>query len=81
MGLGPRLNPTKKKKAPAPPLKIESRVGIRAPAAVVWDILRDLDRWGEWNPIYPHSTGEIKIGAQLALTLALTFNPSAAWSF
>jgi len=71
MGLGPRLNPTKKKKAPAPPLKVESRVGIRAPVAVVWEILRDIDGWSEWNPIYPHAAGQIKIGAELALTLAL----------
>lgn len=70
-GLGPQLNPTKKKAAPAPPLKIESRIGIRTPAEVVWEILRDLDSWGEWNPIYPHATGQIKIGAPLALTLAL----------
>lgn len=71
MGLGPRLNTTKAKTPPRPPLKIENRVGIKAPADVVWDILSDLEGWGAWNPIYPKASGQLRIGAPLELTLAL----------
>lgn len=70
-GLGPQLNPVKKKTAPAPPLKVESRIGIRTPAEVAWEVLRDIDTWGEWSQIYPQAAGQIKIGAPLTLTLAL----------
>ncbi len=74
-GLGPQLNPIKKKTPPAPPLKVESRIGIRAPGEVVWDILADIDRWADWNPLYPKAAGSLKIGAPLDLTLALPGEP------
>ena len=70
-GLGPQLNPTKKKTPPAPPFKVESRIGIRAPSEVVWEILADIDHWADWNPLYPKAAGALKIGAPLTLTLAL----------
>ena len=70
-GLGPSLNHTSKKIAPRPPMKVENRVGIKAPCEVVWDILADLEGWGTWNPIYPKATGILRIDAPLQLTLAL----------
>jgi hypothetical protein len=74
-GLGPQLNPIKKKTAPTPPLKVESRIGIQAPAELVWDILQDIDAWSDWNPLYPKTAGTLKIGAPLTLTLALPGEP------
>ena len=63
--------------APAPKasgprgVRIEHRIGIQAPAEVIWDVLYDLDRWSEWNPLYPKASGTIRIGSPLTLTLAL----------
>lgn len=51
--------------------KIEHRIGVKAPAKVIWSIIADLPRWSEWNPIYPKAEGEIRIGSVLTLTLAL----------
>lgn len=50
---------------------IEDRIGIQAPAEVIWDILYDLDRWKDWNPLYPKAAGEIRIGQPLDLTLVI----------
>ncbi|MFC3067636.1 SRPBCC domain-containing protein [Phenylobacterium soli] len=50
---------------------IEHRIGVQAPAEVIWNIVSDLERWSEWNPLYPKAAGAIRIGSQLTLTLAL----------
>jgi hypothetical protein len=50
---------------------IEDRIGIQAPAEVIWDILYDLGRWKDWNPLYPKAAGDIRIGQALDLTLAI----------
>lgn len=54
-----------------PGLRIEHRVGIQAPAEVIWDVVRDLESWSAWNPLYPKASGEIRIGGKLNLTLAV----------
>ena len=51
--------------------RIEHRLGIPAPAHVVWQVLADLERWGEWNPLYPKALGKLRIGGELALTEVL----------
>jgi hypothetical protein len=58
---------------PKPPkgLRIEHRIGIQAPAEVIWEVISDLDAWAQWNPVYPKASGEIRIGAELDMTLAL----------
>jgi hypothetical protein len=62
-------------------VKHEHRLGIQAPADVVWDILFDLTAWHEWNPLYPTAKGVVGFGERLTLTLALensqprTINP------
>jgi len=58
-------------KGPKVALKIECRVGVQAPAAVLWEVLADLDRWPEWTTIYPAAAGSLRIGGRLGLTLAL----------
>ena len=57
------------------PTRIEHRVGVKAPASVVWDIVHDLDRWREWNPLYPDVAGRIGYGETLKLRLALPDEP------
>lgn len=51
--------------------RIEHRIGVQAPADVIWDVLADIPRWSEWNPLYPDAAGRIGLGEQLTLTLAL----------
>lgn len=51
--------------------KIEHRVGIQAPARVIWEVIADLDAWADWNPLYTKAVGKIAIGGTLTLTLQL----------
>lgn len=53
------------------PLKVEHRIGAQVPPEILWELLRDVDGWSAWNPLYPRSRGEIRIGAPLELTEAL----------
>jgi len=50
--------------------RIEHRLGIPAPAHVVWEVLADIERWPEWNPLYPRAQGQLRIGGGLSLTEA-----------
>lgn len=52
-------------------VKIEHRIGVRAPAHVIWDAISDLGAWKDWNPLYPRANGVLRIGAQLDLDLAI----------
>jgi hypothetical protein len=52
-------------------VKLEHRLGIKAPAHVVWEIISDLSAWHEWNPLYPQAKGVVGFGELLTLTLAL----------
>jgi hypothetical protein len=58
---------------PKPPagVRIEHRIGIQAPAEVIWEVLSDLESWEQWNKLYPKASGQIRIGGALELTLAL----------
>ncbi|MEI6439917.1 MAG: SRPBCC domain-containing protein [Alphaproteobacteria bacterium] len=58
-------------KAGAGPMKIESRIGIKAPAEVIWEIASDFKSWSFWNPTYTKGAGELRIGAPLEFTLEL----------
>lgn len=48
--------------------RIEHRIGVAAPAAAIWPVLAELDRWPEWNPLYPRAAGSLSIGGELRLT-------------
>lgn len=52
-------------------IKIEHRIGIAAPAEVIWEILADVPGWEVWNPLYTKASGVIRIGEALVLTQAL----------
>jgi hypothetical protein len=56
-------------------VRIEHRIGVQAPAEVIWKTLYDLERWAEWNPLYPKASGAIRIGQPLNLTLAIPGQP------
>jgi hypothetical protein len=51
-------------------VKTEHRLGIQAPAHVIWEILTDVPTWSEWNPLYPEARGVIGYGERLTLTEA-----------
>ena len=52
-------------------VKIEHQTGVKAPASVVWEIVHDLEKWADWNPLYTEASGVIRIGETLKLKLAL----------
>lgn len=74
---GPQLPGAPKPVKPKGPtgIRIEHRIGVQAPAEVIWDVLYDLERWHEWNPLYPRATGQIRLGQTLDMTLALPGQP------
>ena len=51
--------------------KVEHRVGVRAPAEVVWSLLADIEGWPAWQPVYPEASGALKIGGRLTLVEAI----------
>jgi hypothetical protein len=74
--LGPKTLNLQTEGRPPPPkppggFRVEDRVGIQAPAEVIWSVVQDLATWADWNPTYPRAEGEIRIGAMLSLDLAL----------
>jgi len=44
-------------------------IEIDAPASVVWDILTDLPRYGEWNPFCIKAESTLEIGAPIIMHL------------
>ena len=51
--------------------RIEHRIGVQAPAEVIWNLIADLPGWSSWNPIYKDASGRIGIGEKLSMTLTL----------
>jgi hypothetical protein len=46
------------------------KVEIDAPASIVWEILVDLPRYGEWNPFCVKCESTLEMGAPVVMTLA-----------
>jgi len=42
---------------------------IEAPAAVVWRVLLDMERYGEWNPFCVKAESTLEMGAPVNMTL------------
>ena len=51
--------------------RIEKRIGVRAPADRIWDLIADLPGWDGWNPIETSVEGTIAYGGSIALTEAV----------
>lgn len=56
-------------------MKIEHRLGVAAPADVIWEVLSDIPSWPQWNPLYPKADGVIRIGSVLDLDVAIEGQP------
>jgi hypothetical protein len=52
-----------------PQVRIEHRIGVAAPAEVIWEVVSDLGRWPEWNPIYSNVEGRLQIGAPISMDI------------
>lgn len=46
-------------------MRIENRIGIQASTDAIWEVLSDLEHWGDWCPLYPRAAGTIRIGEVL----------------
>lgn len=51
--------------------RVQSRIGVAAPASAVWSVLADLEAWGAWNPFYIEAEGRLSIGSLLTLRRVL----------
>jgi hypothetical protein len=51
-------------------VKIEHRIGVKAPAGVVWEILSDVPGWTQWSTLYTRASGVIGFGERLKLEVA-----------
>ena len=78
--LGPKTVTVEAAGALPPPkpfagVRVEDRIGVQAPAELIWEIVADLPRWHEWNPTYPRADGQVRIGELISVTLALPGQP------
>jgi len=44
-------------------------IEIEAPAAIVWEILTDMPRYGEWNPFCVRAESTLEMGAPVKMSL------------
>lgn len=51
-------------------LNITTEIEIDAPAHIVWNILDDLDSYGEWNQLVPKLSGRTTLGEKLKVLFA-----------
>jgi hypothetical protein len=60
---------------------IHTEIGIDRPAADVWGVLADIDRWAEWNP-FAKPRGRLAVGERLKVEITppgkrpMTFRPT-----
>lgn len=52
-------------------VRVEHRIGVQAPAEVIWELIRDVDGWSGWNPLYSKASGSLHIGQILDLEVTL----------
>ena len=55
---------------------VEHRLGVRAPAEIVWEVVSDFETWHQWNPLYRKAEGQMKIGTMLTLEQHLPGEPA-----
>lgn len=54
---------------------VEHRIGVQAPAEVIWEVVSDFDAWQHWNPLYRKAEGQMKNGTVLVLEQHLVGEP------
>ena len=47
------------------------RIRIEAPVGFVWDVLTDVDKYGEWNPFTPQARTDFEIGSPAHLLVRM----------
>ena len=60
---------------------IDRTLEIDAPADVVWAVLTDFARYGEWNPFVPEARCELRRGGVLEMQVRLRDQPGAKTRF
>ena len=55
-------------------------VEIEAPASVVWGVLTDLPRYGEWNPFCIAAESTLELGAPMKMLLNSYTSPGQTYS-
>ena len=60
---------------------ITQSVEVDAPAAVVWDVIADLPRYGEWNPFVVAAVSSLKPGdaIDMRVKLGARVRPQREW--
>lgn len=48
--------------------RTESRIGVRATAEEIWEVIADLPGWDRWNPVETAVEGTIAFGGKISLT-------------
>lgn len=54
---------------------VEHRIGVQAPAEIVWEVVSEFETWHQWNPLYRRAEGQMKIGTALTLEQHLAGEP------
>lgn len=55
---------------------VEHRLGVQAPAEIVWEVVSEFETWHQWNPLYRKAEGQLKIGTALTLEQHLPGEPA-----
>ncbi len=50
---------------------VEHRIGVQAPAEIVWEVISDFAAWKDWNPIHPRMEGELRIGTPMVVEVVI----------
>ena len=48
---------------------LHAAIDVDAPAARVWQVVRDFERYPEWNPFIVRAAGELRVGKRLDVTI------------
>lgn len=61
--------------------EINTQITIQAPVQVIWNILLDFEKYGDWNPFITKISGTPKVGNKISISITppesnkMTFNP------
>ena len=48
---------------------LHAAIDVDAPAARVWQVVSDFERYPEWNPFIVRAAGELRVGERLDVTI------------